>query len=116
MKKLTGQLLLKKVQDTIDSDNFTNTAELASSCGYITKDEEGKIKPDVMAYAKALHYAKFGPPKIQKEIDNSSKIKNDINEFPNPLNRKTRSINTLPKILKNIKPKHPEINPKFTSP
>ena len=45
-----------------------------------------------------------------------SKIKNDINEFPNPLNKKTRSMNSLPKILKNIKPKHPEVNPKFNSP
>ena len=42
-----------------------------------------------------------------------SKIKNDINEVPNPLNKKTISINSLPKILKNINPKKPEINPKF---
>ena len=42
MEKLTGQLLLKKIQDTIDSDNFTKTAELASSCGYITEDEKAK--------------------------------------------------------------------------
>ena len=45
-----------------------------------------------------------------------SKIKNDIKEVPNPLNRNIKSINSLPTILKNIKPKHPEINPKFISP
>jgi len=45
-----------------------------------------------------------------------SKIKNDIKEAPNPLNRKIKSLNSLLKIFKKIKPKKPEINPKFTRP
>ena len=45
-----------------------------------------------------------------------SKMKNDTKEEPNPLIKKTKSINSLPLILKNINPKKPEINPKFISP
>ena len=45
-----------------------------------------------------------------------SNIKNDIKEEPNPLSKKTRLIKSLPKILKNINPKKPEINPKLTMP
>ena len=45
-----------------------------------------------------------------------SKIKNDIKEEPTPLNKKIKSINSLPTTLIYINPKRPEINPKFTSP
>ena len=45
-----------------------------------------------------------------------SKIKNDIKEEPTPLNKKIKSINSLPTMLIYINPKRPEINPKFTSP
>ena len=45
-----------------------------------------------------------------------SKIKNDNKEVPNPLSKKIKSTNSLPKILKSINPKKPVINPKFISP
>ena len=45
-----------------------------------------------------------------------SKIKYDNKEVPNPLSKKIKSINSLPKILKSINPKKPVINPKFISP
>ena len=45
-----------------------------------------------------------------------SKIKNDIKEVPNPLSKKIKSINSLPKILKSNNPKKPVINPKFKIP
>lgn len=80
MQKLTGQSLVKKFEDFGWSDPTKKESrdEFIISCGYILKDEEGKIKPDGLAFTQALHYAKFGPPKTQNEIDKPSKIKNDI--------------------------------------
>ena len=45
-----------------------------------------------------------------------SKIKNVIKEETSPLSKKTKSIKSLLKVLKNINPKKPDINPKFKSP